>query len=96
MVGREQFAMMKPGAIFVNTARGAIVDELALVEALVSDKIAGGLDVFAIEPLPADSVLKRLPNVVLSPHSAGVTPETLEAGLAMSIDNVWRWLGSRS
>jgi phosphoglycerate dehydrogenase-like enzyme len=49
-----------------------------------------------VEPLPADSPIKGLPNVVLTPHSAGITPETLEAGLAMSIDNVWKWLATRS
>jgi D-3-phosphoglycerate dehydrogenase len=97
MIGREQFAMMKPSAIFINTARGAIVDETALTEVLAAEKIAGaGLDVFAVEPLPAASPLKSLPNVVLTPHAAGVTPETLEAGLAMSIDNIWKWLSQRS
>jgi phosphoglycerate dehydrogenase-like enzyme len=97
MVGREQFQMMKPSAIFINTARGPIVDEFAMLEALVSARIAGaGLDVFTVEPLPADSPIKGLPNVVLTPHSAGITPETLEAGLAMSIDNVWKWLATRS
>jgi len=97
MVGREQFQMMKPSAILINTARGPIVDEAAMIEALVSGTIAGaGLDVFAVEPLPADSPVKALPNVVLTPHSAGITPETLEAGLAMSIDNVWKWLATRS
>ena len=93
MLGREQFQMMKPGAILINTARGAMVNEGALIEALVSGHLAGaGLDVFAVEPLPADSAIKGLPTVVLTPHSAGVTPETVEAGLAMSIDNVWNWL----
>ena len=93
MLGREQFQMMRPGAILINTARGAMVNEGALIEALVSGHLAGaGLDVFAVEPLPADSAIKGLPTVVLTPHSAGVTPETVEAGLAMSIDNVWNWL----
>jgi phosphoglycerate dehydrogenase-like enzyme len=97
MFGRAQLEMMKPGAILINTARGPIVDEPALVEALRLGRIAGaGLDVFAVEPLPADSPVKELPNVVLTPHSAGITPETLEAGLAMSIDNVWKWLSARS
>ena len=84
MIGREQFALMKPTAILVNTARGAIIDEGALVEALTAGTIAGaGLDVFEKEPLPQGHPLTRLDNVVLTPHSAGVTPEALEAGLQL-------------
>lgn len=93
MIGREQFAMMKPGVIFVNTARGPIVDEEALVEALSSGRIAAaGLDVFTTEPLPAGHPLTRLPNVVLTPHCAGITPEALEAGLELCIANIWNFL----
>lgn len=93
MIGREQFALMKPGAIFLNTARGPIVDEEALVEALASGRLAGaGLDVFEVEPLPPGHPLTRLENVVLTPHSAGVTPETLEAGLRMALENVETFL----
>jgi len=89
MIGRDEFAMMKPGAIFLNTARGAIVDEEALIDALASGHLGGaGLDVFTIEPLPPGHPLTRLDNVVLTPHSAGVTPEALEAGLAMALENV--------
>jgi len=89
MIRAEHFAMMKPGAIFINTARGRIVVEHDLVEALRSTRIAGaGLDVFETEPLPADSPLRLLPNVVLTPHAAGITREATEAGLAMAIDNV--------
>src|SRR5258705_2415056 len=89
MIGAEHFAMMKPGAIFINTARGRIVVEHDLVEALRSTRIAGaGLDVFETEPLPADSPLRLLPNVVLTPHAAGITREATEAGLAMAIENV--------
>lgn len=93
MIGREQFAMMKPTAIFLNTARGPVVDEQALVEALASGHLGGaGLDVFEIEPLPPGHPLTRLENVVLTPHSAGVTPEALEAGLQMALDNVESFL----
>ncbi|MBL8234703.1 MAG: hydroxyacid dehydrogenase, partial [Bryobacterales bacterium] len=92
MLGREQFAAMKPGVIFLNTARGPIVDEDALIEALESGHVAGaGLDVFETEPLPAGHALTRMDNVVLTPHSAGITPEVLEAGLALSIENVWSY-----
>ncbi len=96
MIGRGEFAMMKPGAIFLNTARGPIVDEEALVEALASGHLGGaGLDVFAVEPLPAGHPLTRLTNVVLTPHSAGVTREALEAGLSLALENVENFLAGR-
>jgi phosphoglycerate dehydrogenase-like enzyme len=90
MIGEREFGLMKPGAIFVNTARGAIVDEAAMVVALQSGRIAAGLDVFTVEPLPAESPLTNLPNVVITPHCAGITPEALEAGLRMAVENLWR------
>ena len=66
---------IKPGATFVNVGRGAVIDEDALIEALRERRIAGAaLDVFAIEPLPQDSPLWELPNVLLSPHTAGLSP----------------------
>lgn len=71
-------AAMKPGAILVNTSRGGLIDEPALVDALRAGKLFGaGLDVFEREPLPAASPLATLPNVVLSPHQAGSTQEAL-------------------
>jgi len=88
-VGAAQFALMKKSAILINTARGAIVDEAALVEALEARRIAGaGLDVFATEPLPAGQRLTKFDNVVLTPHCAGITPEALEAGLRMAVENI--------
>lgn len=83
MFGREQFEQMKQTAIFINTARGALVDEPALIDALKNGTIrSAGLDVFAREPLPQDSELLTLPNVTLTPHMSGVTtdivPNTLE------------------
>ena len=96
MIGRREFGLMKPEAIFVNTARGAIVDESALIDALSTRRIAAaGLDVFETEPLPAGHPLTRLDNVVLTPHCAGVTPEALEAGLQLSVDNVWNFLAGQ-
>ena len=78
-LSRERIAAMKPGVILVNTARGAMVDEAAMIEALKSGHIRhAGLDVFNIEPLPADHPLTSLPNVTLSAHSAFRTPEASE------------------
>jgi D-3-phosphoglycerate dehydrogenase len=93
MIGPEQFAMMKPNAMFVNTARGAIVQEMAMVAALMNHQIAGaGLDVFASEPIQREHPLTSLGNVVLTPHCAGATPEALEAGLTMAVENIWAFL----
>jgi len=78
-LSRDRIASMKPGVIFVNTARGAMVDEAAMIDALKSGHIRhAGLDVFNIEPLPADHPLTKLPNVTLSAHSAFRTPEASE------------------
>jgi D-3-phosphoglycerate dehydrogenase / 2-oxoglutarate reductase len=78
-VSRGHIAKMKPGVLFINTARAAIVDEAALIEALASGHIRhAGLDVFNVEPLPSDHPLTRLPNVTLSAHSAFRTPEANE------------------
>jgi D-3-phosphoglycerate dehydrogenase len=92
-IGAAQFARMKQNAILINTARGAIVNEAALLEALSTRRIAGaGLDVFAVEPLPRGHEFTALPNVVLTPHCAGITPEALEGGLRMSVENIWAYL----
>jgi D-3-phosphoglycerate dehydrogenase len=97
MIGRAELDMMKPTALLVNTARGACVDEEALVEALRAGTIAGaGLDVFATEPLPVDHPLRQAPNVVMTPHSAGVTPEALLAGLQLAADNVGDFLAGQA
>ena len=73
--GRARFARMKKGAVFVTTARGGIHDEAALLEALRSGHLRGGLDVWDKEPPPLDHPLLKLENVVASYHTAGVTPE---------------------
>jgi phosphoglycerate dehydrogenase-like enzyme len=76
IVGSAQIAVMKPDACLINLSRGSTVDEAALTQALRERRIAGAaLDVFAIEPLPADSPLRGLPNVVLTPHHVGHTRE---------------------
>lgn len=73
MMGAREFALMPEGSFFVNTARGRLVDEAALVDALESGHLAGAaLDVFWMEPLPADSPLLGAPNLVLTPHTAGI------------------------
>lgn len=88
LIGRERLALMKPTAYLVNTARGTLVDETALHEALTSGRLAGaGLDVFEREPI-TDSLLFTLDNVILSPHIAGVD-ETSEAAMAdRAIDSI--------
>jgi D-3-phosphoglycerate dehydrogenase / 2-oxoglutarate reductase len=79
LLTRQHIAAMKPGVILVNTARAAIVDETAMIDALKSGHIRhAGLDVFNTEPLPADHPLTKLPNVTLSAHSAFRTPEASE------------------
>jgi len=72
----------RPTALLIDTARGAIVDEAALIDALTAGRLAGaGLHVFSAEPHPPGHPLAQLPNVVITPHCAGITPEALEAGL---------------
>jgi len=92
-IGKRELMLMKPTAILINTARGSIVNEQALVEALQNGVIAGaGLDVFVNEPLPLDHPLRSLENVVLSPHTASMVPEATLAGLEMAVDNVTNFL----
>jgi len=93
MLGAEQFSLMPKGAILVNTARGEVVDEAALVAALQDGRLfAAGLDTMAIEPLPADSPLAALKNVVLTPHVGGSTPAALAAMASGAARNVMGWL----
>lgn len=89
MVGAEQFAKVRPGTLLVNTARGGILDEAALVEALKSGQIgAAALDVFEKEPLDPQSPLRDLPNVILTPHCIGHTEESTNAISRVAAENI--------
>jgi D-3-phosphoglycerate dehydrogenase len=95
-IGEREFGLMKPGAILVNTGRGALVDRDALLAALDAGRIAGaGLDVFHDEPLKPDDALLRCGSAVLSPHNAGQTPEVRRDGLLAAIANVENFLAGR-
>jgi phosphoglycerate dehydrogenase-like enzyme len=96
LIGAEQIRRMKHGAMLINTARGPIVDNKALVEALNSGQLAGaGIDVFDDEPIPADHPLLACRQVVLTPHNADQTPEGMELLNAGVVDNVIAFLQGR-
>ena len=89
LIGDQQFALMKRSAIFINIARGKVVDESALINALENGVIkAAGLDVFEQEPLSASSPLPHMPNVVALPHIGSATHETREAMAQRAVDNI--------
>jgi phosphoglycerate dehydrogenase-like enzyme len=93
LIGRNELASLKRGALLINVARGAIVDEQALIEALQSRHLAGaGLDVFEDEPLPPDSPLWRLPNVILTPHVGGLSDRTRRRTFERFLENLRRFL----
>jgi phosphoglycerate dehydrogenase-like enzyme len=94
LINESALRAMKPGAVLVNVARGPIVDEVALVRALSEGWIAGAaLDVFEREPLPADSSLWQMENVIISPHVAGFTPHYDDRATALFAENLRRYLG---
>jgi phosphoglycerate dehydrogenase-like enzyme len=92
LLGRDELARMKPDALLVNTSRGPIVDEDALVEALHAGTIGGaGLDVFGTEPLPADSPLRTAPRTVLTPHLGYVTEGTYDVFYREAVEDIRAW-----
>jgi D-3-phosphoglycerate dehydrogenase len=79
LMDATRFALMKPSAVIINTSRGSVIDEAALIRALEEGRIAGAaLDVFEVEPLPLDSPLRGMDNVLLAPHNANSSPEAWE------------------
>ncbi|MEW6047905.1 MAG: 2-hydroxyacid dehydrogenase [Bacillota bacterium] len=96
VIGREQLQAMRPGSWLINAARAELVDEPALVEALQSGPLAGAaIDVFSPEPPPPGHPLRRLPNVLLTPHGAGVTVEAQERIAQGAVQNLLRFLDGR-
>jgi phosphoglycerate dehydrogenase-like enzyme len=99
LIGRTALARMKPEAFLVNTARGSVLDEIALFDALKEGRLAGAaLDVFEREPyVPADSArdLRTLPNVILTPHVGSATAEACARMAALAIENVRRIVAGR-
>jgi len=93
LISTEQFAAMKPGAFLLNVSRGAVVDTNALIEAVKSGKLGGAvLDVFEEEPLPVESPLWDLPNVVITPHVAGLSRRFMDGVIDLFIANIERYL----
>jgi phosphoglycerate dehydrogenase-like enzyme len=97
LIGARELAMLRPGAVIVNLSRGQVIDEDALVEALVAGRIAGAcLDVFETEPLPPASPLWAMDNVIISPHSASTVAAENDLLTDLFIDNIRRWLAGDS
>jgi D-3-phosphoglycerate dehydrogenase / 2-oxoglutarate reductase len=94
LISRDTLALMKPNAVLINTARGPIVDEQALIEALQAKRLAGSaLDVFELEPLPAESPLLNMENVLLAPHNSNSSPAAWERVHWNTIRNLLDGLG---
>jgi len=93
MIAATELAQMKPSAHLINIARGNVVDEQALIHALETGQIAGaGLDVFAVEPLPSDSPLWQMPNVIVTPHTSAREPDRDDRAVDLIAENYRRFL----
>jgi phosphoglycerate dehydrogenase-like enzyme len=92
IIGAQEFAAMKPGALLINTSRGPLVQEAALIEALRSGRITAGLDVYDQEPLPSQHALRSMPNVVLTPHLGFCTTSAFAQFYGESIENILGFL----
>jgi phosphoglycerate dehydrogenase-like enzyme len=95
MIGAPELARMRPGAVLINVARGSIVQEAALVDSLRSGRLRAALDVFAAEPLPAESPLWRMRNVLITPHVSATSPRYWEREGELISDNLGRYLAGR-
>ncbi len=96
LVGAKEIALMKPTAYLINTSRGPIIDEAAMLAALRDKKIAGaGLDVFDVEPLPVDHPLRKMDNVVLTPHLGYVATQNYRAYFAGVVDDIRAFLDGK-
>jgi phosphoglycerate dehydrogenase-like enzyme len=96
LIGKRELRAMKPTAYIINIARGSVIDEVALTKALKEKWIAGaGLDVFEKEPLPQDSELWTLPNVIITPHVAGIMPDYNARAMDVFCENLRRYLAGQ-
>lgn len=93
LIGARELALMKPDSYLINTSRGPIVDEGALIRALREQRIGGaGLDVFDVEPLPLDHPFRHLENVVITPHLGGFVEDSYKVWFAEALENIEAWL----
>jgi len=95
IIGKSELALMKPSAYLINTSRAGIVDQTAMIEALQDGTIAGaGLDVFDTEPLPSDHILRKLPNVLATPHIGYVSDDNYKCFYKDAVDNIVGYLNN--
>lgn len=92
MIGAAEFALLRDGALFINTAKAGLVDQAAQLAALGTGRFTAALDVFDLEPLPRNHPLRALPNVILSPHAAGHTAESHLRQGDLAVDEICRFL----